>query len=226
MRFSLALFLCVSSLVVDDGFGFVSSSISKKKSFFENRKELLIPLKETPDNKSDSIEPPKERLKAIILEPCIEAMDPKYPVRGSVGDGDFIISRSGGPTDEELTDENLYNIINRKFSDLEVNTLVWKCLGYRFDAENEAWTPKEVFPKWKDRFPEPPDFVGMQRVFSKEVDGPVLRNNQSLVRSIPNGKKKSYLKEYMLPFGFTGYKVRNKDDDKYSSVCFVLNESG
>jgi hypothetical protein len=183
----------------------------------------LVPLKETPE-KSENIEPPKEKLKPIILEPCIEAMDPKYPVRGPVGEGDFTLSRTGGPTDEELTDTNLYKIIDRKSSDLDVNTLVWKCLGYRFDVENEAWTPEEVFPKWKDRFPDPPDFIGMKRVFSKEVDEPCLRNNQALVRSIPTDNKKSYLKEYMQPFGFTGYKVR-KEGRRQASVFFVLHEN-
>eukprot|EP00980_Cylindrotheca_fusiformis_P025640 scaffold14307_cov177-Cylindrotheca_fusiformis.AAC.4 len=71
----------------------------------------------------------------------------------------------------------------------------------------EKWTPDEVFPKWKDRFPDPPDFIGMQRIYSKDIDGPCLRNNQSLVRSIPVENKASYLKKHMMPFGFTGYKV-------------------
>jgi len=149
----------------------------------------------------------QEKLKPIILEPCIEAMDPNYSVKGPVGGGEFLISRTGGPTDEELTDENLYRIIERKANDLEVNTLVWKCLGYRFDVDKEEWTSLEVFPKWKDRFPDPPDVIGMKRVYSKDVDGPSLRNNQALVKSIPVDNKKSYLKEYMKPFGFTGYKL-------------------
>jgi hypothetical protein len=124
-----------------------------------------------------------------------------------VGENGFLISREGGPTKEELTDRNLYKIIDGTASDLEVNTLVWKCLGYRFDAEAKKWMPAEVFPKWKEQYPEPPDMVGMQRMFSKEVDGPCLRNNQALVRSIPVDNKKSYLKQYMKPFGFTGYQV-------------------
>lgn len=149
----------------------------------------------------------KKNLKPIILDPFPQAAEPKYATTAAVGEGAFVVSRTGGPTDEELTDENLYNIIARKATDLDVNTLVWKCLGYRFDSENEEWTPEEVFPKWKERYPTPPDFVGMQRIYSKEIDGPCLRNNQALVRSIPHDNKKSYLKEYMKPFGFTGYQV-------------------
>ena len=84
---------------------------------------------------------------------------------------------------EELSNENLYRILVRRsnVTDLEVNTLVWKCLGYRFDSTTEEWTATEVFPKWKERFPTPPDLIGMQRIYSKDVDGPSLKNNQHLV---------------------------------------------
>ncbi|KAG7360386.1 DUF1823 domain containing protein [Nitzschia inconspicua] len=144
----------------------------------------------------------------VILDPFPEASDPKYPVKGTIGQGDFVVSREGGPTLEELSNENLYRILVRRsnVTDLEVNTLVWKCLGYRFDPESEEWTAKEVFPKWKERFPTPPDLIGMQRIYSKDVDGPCLKNNQHLVRSIPADNKQS-LKEQLKPLGFTGYKV-------------------
>jgi hypothetical protein len=129
-------------------------------------------------------------------------------VKGQIGTGEFIIQREGPPTPQELSNENLYLILKRRsnVTDLEVNTLVWKCLGYRFDPDKEEWTPKEVFPKWKERFPTPPDLIGMQRVYSKEVDGPSLKNNQHLVRSIPADNKQS-LKQHLKPLGFTGYKV-------------------
>lgn len=99
---------------------------------------------------------------AIILDPFPEAADPMYAVRGTIGQGDFVVAREGGPTAQELTNENLVRILERrsKVTDLEVNTLVWKCLGYRFDAVTEQWTPDEVFPKWKKRFPDPPDLIG------------------------------------------------------------------
>lgn len=137
----------------------------------------------------------------------LPAMDPKYPVRGPVGGGRFVISRSGPPTPEELSNENILKIVKIECTDLEANTLVWKCLGYRFDEENEEWTPEEVFPKWKERFPDPPDLIGMKRVYSREVDQPSLRSNQALVRSIPADNKQS-LKVHMKPLGWTGFQVR------------------
>jgi hypothetical protein len=161
---------------------------------------------EASDDKKEKPAAPK----AIILEPFLPAVLPSYINEGPVGEGEFLVSRTGGPTKEELTDENLYKIIDRKASDLEVNALVWKCLGYRFDEAKSEWTAEEVFPKWKKGFPTPPDLVGMQRIYSKEIDGPCLRNNQALVKSIPVENKASYLKRQMEPFGFTGYKVRRK----------------
>lgn len=222
MKFSLFVF--VSSLLVNDGFAFMSgpSSVSKnKKPDLGKCRMPVTMLHETPKESSEQ-PAPKEKLKPIILEPCIAAMAPNYSEKGPVGGGGFLISRTGGPIDGELADENLYKIIDRTASDLEVNTLVWKCLGYRFDPEKEAWTPDEVFPKWKERFPDVPDVIGMRRVYSKDVDGPSLRNNQSLVKSIPVENKQSYLKEYMKPFGFTGYKVRNRITAKEASFALHI----
>ena len=200
---SLPLFLSliVSSSSLQQGHAF---SIVSTRGLCIDKRNTVTCLQEAASTQE---EPRKEIIKPIILDPFLPAADPKYLVKGAVGEDDFIVSRKGGPTDEELSDENLFRIIERKASDLDVNTLVWKCLGYRFDANKNEWTPDEVFPKWKERFPTPPDFIGMQRIYSKEIDGPSLRNNQSLVRSIPAENKASYLKKYMLPFGFTGYKV-------------------
>jgi hypothetical protein len=55
----------------------------------------------------------------------------------------------------------------------DVNTLVWKCLGYR-PTEDGAWGNDKCFPKWREKFPGPPDFIGLAnefgvRDFSKEV---------------------------------------------------------
>jgi hypothetical protein len=210
MKLCFSLFL--SLLVVEQGSAFVVSSQKKSVTVGNNP---LVRLREAASEESPSPpsppatkeQPPPPPLKAIILDAFPEAADPKYAVRGPVGEGNFLVSRTGGPTQEELTDANLYQIIDRTASDLEVNTLVWKCLGYRFDESKEEWTPEEVFPKWKERFPNPIDFIGMQRVYSKDIDGPCLRNNQQLVRSIPVDNKQSYTKIYLKPFGFTGYKV-------------------
>ena len=146
-----------------------------------------------------------------ILQPYLPAMDPNYSAKGPIGEGQFLISRSGPPTAEELSNEQMLKVVKSECTDLEVNTLVWKCLGYRFHEEDEEennnnWTPDEVFPNWKERFPTPPDFIGMKRVYSKEVDQPSLRSNQALVRSIPADSKQS-LKSALKPLGWTGFQV-------------------
>lgn len=210
MKFSTSIFITIlARLAVKSTEAFTLGLVSPLR----NLPTGVTTLHESKPEAVDSAEAKKDKknLKPIILDPFLEAADPKYATTAAVGEDNFIVSRSGGPTDEELTDENLYKIISREATDLDVNTLVWKCLGYRFDFEKKEWAPEEAFPKWKERFPTPPDFIGMQRIYSKEVDGPCLRNNQALVRTIPHDNKKSYLKEYMKPFGFTGYQVSRVD---------------
>lgn len=150
-----------------------------------------------------------EDFPAIILSPVVEALDLTYVTKGPIGGNDFKVIREGEPLPEELTDENLIQILWRRsnVTDLEVNTLVWKCLGYRFGAdETEEWTAPDVFPKWKERYPRPPDLIGMQRIYSKAIDGENLKNNQRLTISVPVENKQS-LKMFLKPLGFTGYKV-------------------
>ena len=207
----MGMFVVWGFQTADQAVGLVPLSVSNWKTHsggvtFSRLYETVGSSDESSSSPEESNE--KKKLKPIILDPFPEAADPKYHVTAPVGEKGFIVSREGGPTQEELTDENLYKIIDRTASDLDVNTLVWKCLGYRFDAEAQTWTTAEVFPKWKELYPDPPDMIGMQRIYSKDVDGPCLRNNQALVRSIPVDDKKSYLKEYMKPFGFTGYQAR------------------
>jgi hypothetical protein len=163
-------------------------------------------LQEQPEGKPQQQQQQKQVIKPDILLPFPPAADPKYSVRGPVGEGDFVVSRIGGPTAEELSNENLYRILMIQCNDLEVNTLVWKGLGYRFDPEREEWTNDQVFPKWKEKFSTPPDLIGMQRIYSKEVDNPSLKANQHLVKSVPVDNKQS-LKVQLKPLGFTGYKV-------------------
>lgn len=144
------------------------------------------------------------------LQPFIPAMDPNYINTGAVGEKDFVVSRTGPPIKEELSNENLYKILMLQCSDLEVNTLVWKCLGYRFiekEGGGGEWSSENVFPKWQEKYPTPPDLIGMKRIYSKEVDQVSLKANQSLVRSVPVDNKQS-LKTHLRPLGFTGYKVR------------------
>jgi hypothetical protein len=171
--------------------------------------EMSFLLTSSEDNSAETAsatEPKKDVVKPKILEPFPEAADPKYAVRGPVGEGDFVICRTGGPTTEELSNENMLRIVKSECTDLEVNTLVWKCLGYRFNEEKEEWEATEVFPNWKERFPTPPDLIGMQRVYSREVDQPSLRSNQALVRSVPVDNKQS-LKTHLKPLGWKGFQV-------------------
>lgn len=162
--------------------------------------------------KEDKAEKPKPVIEP--LQPFLPAMDPTYINTGPVGEDNFIISRTGPPLKEELSNENLYKILMIQCSDLEVNTLVWKCLGYRFgENESDEWNNELVFPNWKGRFPTPPDLIGMQRIYTKEVDQPSLKSNQSLVRSVPVDNKQS-LKKHLKPLGFTGYKYAELTPNK------------
>jgi hypothetical protein len=65
----------------------------------------------------------------------------------------------------ELSNENILKIVKVECSDLEVNTLVWKCLGYRFNPQSRDWSATECFPKWREKHPIPPDLIGMQRMY-------------------------------------------------------------
>eukprot|EP00536_Pseudo-nitzschia_multiseries_P017002 jgi/Psemu1/299373/fgenesh1_pm.1333_\ len=111
----------------------------------------------------------------------------------------------------ELASENLIRIVDRRsnVTDLSVCTLVWKCLGYRFDESEGAWkTTAEVFPKWKETYPEdtPPDVVGMQRYYEKQIDKPSFNANRKIHTSVPLEFKQS-LKTLLKPYGFNGYKL-------------------
>lgn len=165
---------------------------------------------------SEEAEAPREvKEKAVskpeILSPFPPAADPEWMNKGPVGESEFIVSREGGPTDAELANENILKIVLLECSDLEVNTLCWKCLGYRF--EDGKWSAAKCFPNWKEKYPTPPDFIGMQRIYSQEIDKPSLRSNQSLVRSIPADNKQS-LKEHMKPLGWKGFQYSELTPNK------------
>ena len=155
------------------------------------------------------------------MEAFPEAADPMYINRGPVGEGDFVICREGGPTVEELANENILRIVLSECSDLEVNTLVWKGLGYRFDTEKEEWNNSECFPKWKEKYPTPPDFIGMQRMYSREIDVVSLRANQALVKSVPLDNKQG-LKAQMKPLGWKGFQVGRNDPLEKVTLIFFL----
>jgi len=159
-----------------------------------------------------------KKIQPEILSPFPPAADPDWMNRGPVGQGAFVVSRQGGPTDAELANENILKIVRSECTDLEVNTLVWKCLGYRFQQQQDGgnggtWTAAECFPKWKEKYPAPPDLIGMQRVYAPEIDKPSLRANQALVKSIPAGNKQS-LKAQLKPLGWKGYQYAELTPNK------------
>jgi hypothetical protein len=99
-----------------------------------------------------------------VLLPFLPAADPKWACCGPVGEESFVLCRTGGPTKSELSNENILKIVTIQCTDLEVNTLVWKCLGYRINSEKAEWSASECFPNWRDKYPSPPDLIGMQRM--------------------------------------------------------------
>ena len=120
--------------------------------------------------------------------------------------------------DDELTNENIGCLVWERCSDDEVNRLVWKCLGYRRaeGAPDDApWENDAVFPKWRARFPQPPDLVGVTRVYSPDVDEPVLRANQALHRSIPMAHKDGIRENLRAePVRFLGFKLEGLTPNK------------
>ena len=92
-------------------------------------------------------------------------------------------------------------------SDADVNSLVWKYLGYRFDEETQEWDASAVFPKWAAKYPQPPDLVGVTRTYSREVDEPVLRAVQALQKSVPT-EHKDNLRAFLAPLGWPGYRMQ------------------
>ena len=118
-------------------------------------------------NPNDLLEGGSELIRpgAEILLQFLPAADPRWACIGPVGIESFVLSREGGPIQAELTNENILKIVTIECSDLEVNTIVWKCLGYRFNSMTKEWSATECFPKWRDKYPIPPDLIGMQRMY-------------------------------------------------------------
>jgi len=187
--------------------GRTTNSLRRRQSFHTTQILGRVLYSTKNEGKEEPVQPD-------ILKPFPMAADPNFLNTGSVGEGDFVLCRTGDPTAEELSNENLLRILKIQCSDLEANTLVWKCLGYRFDETQQVWTAEKVFPKWAAKYPPPPpDLIGMQRIYSKEIDQPSLKANQALVRSIPVDSKQS-LKTHLKPLGFTGYKYAELTPNK------------
>ena len=105
-----------------------------------------------------------------------------------------------------LTTETLWAILNDEMSDDTVNQLVWHTLGYRYrenpsdgpdsvsDTSGSAsgrWDAETVDAKWREKYPEPPNFIESRPA------------TVQLTRSIPK-ENKQLLKTLL---GFKGYSV-------------------
>ena len=113
-----------------------------------------------------------------------------------------------------LTTETLWAILNNELPDDTVNQLVWHTLGYRYrerpsDEPNSGsdlsgqssgqttspttgqWTAEAVDEKWREKYPEPPNFIESRPA------------TVQLTRSIPK-ENKQLLKTLL---GFKGYSV-------------------
>jgi hypothetical protein len=86
------------------------------------------------------------KIQPDILEPFLPAADSLYSVRGPVGEGDFILSRSGGPVEEELSNENLLRVLRIECSDLEVRV-------NGLYGEGRSWERHDVLSSWHHATP-------------------------------------------------------------------------
>ena len=110
------------------------------------------------------------------------------------------------PPPVDLADEVMLRIVQQEMTDMEVNALVWKYLGYRYDSAAGTWDASGVFPNWRKNYPQPPDLVGITRTYTREVDEPVLRAVQSLQKSVAK-EHKNNLRAFLKPLGWNVYKM-------------------
>lgn len=108
------------------------------------------------------------------------------------------------PPPEDISNEALLGIVKQELPDAQVNELVWKYLGYKRNADG-SWDNSAVFPKWRERFPLPPDFIGHddQASYAAE-DGSIKIAVQGLQQSVPK-EHKQRLKPVLTPHGWSGF---------------------
>lgn len=115
-------------------------------------------------------------------------------------------------TDEEVSDRNLVEIVNLLTSDDQANKLAWKCLGYRYNPTTKEYDNNKVFPKWKLKYPSPPDLIGVTRTYSPDVDRIVRNASMDLMRSIPRDYKGGV--RSLVDAGFKGYALKDLTPNK------------
>jgi len=89
-----------------------------------------------------------------------------------------------------LSTDTIWAILNEELPDDTVNHLVWHYLGYRATADG-TWDTSAVDAAWREKFPEPPNFIESRPA------------TVQLTRSIPKANKQ-LLKEQL---GFKGYTI-------------------
>ncbi len=122
------------------------------------------------------------------------------------------IEKEGDVTESDLADINLVRIVQEETTDIDTNVLVWKCLGYSYDEESRTWGNDKCFPKWKAKFPEPPDVIGITRKYDPETDKKVRNASMDLMRSIPRTFKGGI--RNLQSVGFKGFKLKELTPNK------------
>ena len=64
---------------------------------------------------------------------------------------------TSGPDD--ISNANILRIVLSETTDEETNALVWKYLGYRYDAAAGEYDASAVFPKWAKKYPQATDWA-------------------------------------------------------------------
>jgi len=158
----------------------------------------------------NAIELPRELANNRGEEGCKSCGDEKAPGLCTMSGG--FVGKTGSITKEDLLDSNLVKIVTEEASDADVNVLVWKCLGYRYNEESLAWSPTDVFPKWAVKFPLPPDLIGVTRRYDPETDRHVRNASMDLMRSIPRDFKGGV--RSLTSVGWKGYKLSELTPNK------------
>ena len=125
----------------------------------------------------------------------------------------YCCSEAAVPEPDDISNENILRIVLQETTDEETNELVWKYLGYRYDAVTGKYDASAVFPKWAKKYPQPPDLIGVTRTYEREVDEPVLRAVQALQKSVPT-EHKDNLRQCLKPLGWPGFKMEGLTPNK------------
>lgn len=123
-------------------------------------------------------------------------------------------------SEDELAPENIVKIVTLEATDSECNALVWKCLGYALDPETGKYNNDKVFPKWREKYPEPPDLIGLTRNYDPSVDRVVRNASMNLMRSIPRDFKGGV--RNLEAYGFKGFKLKELTPNKTRRAQVLL----